>query len=112
MAAGTLDTFYARPFALFGPSAESIAFRNEVEGRMIDLGLHAKDFETFTPEKGDRDRAAGSLNLRVLLNWCDGVVLPDESQPPDERTTNAANVAMLGRLAATLAARFTEPSAV
>ena len=111
MPAGTLELFYVRPFALFGPSAESIAFRNEVECRMISLGLRDSDFEAFTPEKGDRDRGAGSLNLRVLLNWCDGVVLPDASQPPDECEANAANVAMLGRLAATLAARFSEPAA-
>lgn len=114
MPATELQEVHVRPFVLFGAAAEVAAFRKAVDRRMAALKLDASAFEPLEPQTGDRERAAGNLNLRTLLEWADSVSLrsPADEQSPAEDALHDANVQLLGRLAATLAARFSEPAAV
>lgn len=106
MPAGQLELLHARSFALFGAADRAAAFHRAIRNRMQLLGLHASDFEPFAAERGDEQLAQGDLALRILLDWASAVVMPSDSQAADDRAADAANVLMLGRLAATLDRRF------
>lgn len=103
----TLNESHVRLFALHGSSGDLGLFRKSVAAKVGKLGVDPAASEPFMEEVTDGHEF--NLNLRSLLDWIDAIEHPTAGDSKGEAAMKAANIALLGRIAATLAKRYHEP---
>lgn len=105
----TMNEDHARLLVLHGASGDLVLLRKVISAKVLQLGISPEAFEPFAD--AETDSHSHDLNLRSYLDWVDSISHPTAGDEKGERAMKEANIALLGRLAATLAKRYREPAA-